>query len=115
MKKFKIGNREIGEGCPTFIIAEAGSNHNRDISLAKKLIDAAAEAGADAVKFQLFKADKLYVPSAGSADYLKNNTSIFDIIKSMEMPYDWLPELSEYTASKNLVFLSSVFDEESAD
>ncbi|MDP3741946.1 MAG: N-acetylneuraminate synthase family protein [Candidatus Micrarchaeota archaeon] len=115
MKKFKIAYREIGEGCPTFIIAEAGSNHNRDILLAKKLIDAAAEAGADAIKFQLFKADKLYVPSAGSADYLKNNKNIFDIIKSMEMPYEWLPELSEYATSNNLVFLSSVFDEESAD
>jgi len=115
MKKFKLGNKVIGNGAPTFIIAEAGSNHNRDLNMAKQLIDVAADAGADAIKFQLFKADKLYVPTAGTADYLKNSTNIFDIIKSMEMPYDWLPELADYAKSKNLIFLSSVFDEESAD
>ena len=115
MKKFKLGNKVIGNGAPTFIIAEAGSNHNRDLNMAKQLIDVAADAGADAIKFQLFKADKLYVPTAGTADYLKNSTNIFDIIKSMEMPYDWLPELADYAKSKGLVFLSSVFDEESAD
>lgn len=115
MKNFKIGNKIIGQTAPTFIIAEAGSNHNRDLNMAKQLIDVAADAGADAVKFQLFKADKLYVPTAGAADYLKNQTNIFDIIKSMEMPYEWLPELADYAKSRNLIFLSSVFDEESAD
>ncbi|MCZ7401012.1 MAG: N-acetylneuraminate synthase family protein, partial [Candidatus Methanoperedens sp.] len=59
MKKVKIGDRLIGEGEPTFIIAEAGVNHNGDIKLAKKLIDAASDAGADAVKFQTWVTEEI--------------------------------------------------------
>ncbi|MFA5412009.1 MAG: N-acetylneuraminate synthase family protein [Candidatus Micrarchaeia archaeon] len=115
MKKIKIGNRMAGEGEPCFIIAEAGSNHNGKLEQAKKLIDEAAKAGADAVKFQLFKAEKLYVKPAGSADYLKDGKSIFQIIKDMELPEEWLGTLSSYCDKKGIFFLSSVFDEESAD
>ena len=56
----KIGNKKIGGNNPTYIIAEIGSNHNKDKKIAKKMIDKAAEAGVDAVKFQTFQADKLY-------------------------------------------------------
>ncbi len=56
---FKIGNKSIGDGHPSFIIAEAGVNHNGDLTLAKQLVDKAAWAGADAVKFQTFKTKKL--------------------------------------------------------
>ena len=62
-EKIKVGDRYIGENDPVFIIAEIGSNHNQDINIAKKLIDVAADAGADAAKFQLFDADELYKPS----------------------------------------------------
>ena len=59
MKKIEIGNKLVGEGEPTFIIAEAGSNHDKKLEQAKKLVDIAASAGADAIKFQSFLADKI--------------------------------------------------------
>jgi N,N'-diacetyllegionaminate synthase len=113
--KVKIGDRWIGEGEPCFIIAEAGSNHNGSLEQARSLIDVAAEAGADAVKFQLFRASKLYLPTAGQSDYLKLDKSIYDIIHEMEMPYEWLPQLAAYCQRTGIIFLASAFDEESVD
>lgn len=111
----QIGERLIGDGHPCFIIAEAGSNHNGQLAQAKCLIDAAAEAGADAVKFQCFRASKLYPRTAGQSDYLKVARPIYDIVAEMEMPYEWLPELAAYSQEKGIMFLSSVFDEDSAN
>ena len=113
--KVEIANTSIGDGQPCFIIAEAGSNHNGNFEQALRLIDIAVEAGADAVKFQLFRASKLYPKTAGRSDYLKLDRSIYDIIADMEMPYEWLPELAAYCEEKKIIFLSSVFDEESVD
>jgi len=115
MTRFRIGERWIGDGEAVFIVAEAGSNHNGDFKQALQLIDVAAEAGADAVKFQHFKADKLYPKSAGESDYLNTPRSIYDIIHDMETPDEWVPCLAEYCRKKNLAFLSSPFDEASAD
>jgi sialic acid synthase SpsE len=114
-KNVRIGNRSVGDGEPCFIIAEAGSNHNGNLEQAKQLVDVAASAKADAVKFQVFRADKVYPKSAGVTDYLKIPKPIYDIIAEMEMPYEWLPELSSYCARKGIVFLASVFDEDSVD
>ncbi len=111
----KIDDRSVGDGHRCFVIAEAGSNHNRDLEQAKRLIDVAAIAGADAVKFQLFRADRLYPKTAGQSDYLKQDRSIYDIIADMEMPYEWVPELAAYSKEKGILFLASVFDEESAE
>lgn len=111
----RIGNRWIGEGRPCFIIAEAGSNHNVDLNQAKRLIDVACQARADAVKFQLFRASKVYPRNAGQCDYLKLPKSIYEMVSEMEMPYEWLPVLSDYCRGKKILFLASVFDEESAD
>lgn len=72
-------------------------------------------AGADAVKFQLYRAKKLYVENAGYADYIGKKRSIYDIIKEMEVLYDWLPKLKKYCNDKNIIFLCTPFDEESAD
>ncbi len=110
-----FGRRQIGAGQPCYVIAEAGSNHNGDLSQALALIDVAAEAGADAVKFQVFKADKLYPPTAGKSDYLGDDRSIYDIIQAMELPNGWLPRIVEHTRAAGLDFLCSAFDEGAVD
>ena len=115
MGEFRVGDRPIGPDEPTFIIAEAGSNHNGDLTVAKELIDVAADAGADAVKFQTFRAEDLYVEDSGKVEYLDDDRSIYDIIESMEMPYEWIPELHEYCRERNVYFMSTPFDERSAD
>jgi N-acetylneuraminate synthase len=115
MKTIDIGGRLVGDGQPCFVIAEAGSNHDGDLEQAKTLIRVAADAGADAVKFQTFRAEKLYTRNAGTSEYLKLDRSIFDVIASMEMPYDWLPILADEAAANGLLFLSTPFDEGSAD
>ena len=115
MTRIRIGERWIGEGEPAYIVAEAGSNHNGSFEQALRLIDAAADARADAVKFQQFKAEKLYPRSAGASDYLNTPRSIYDIIHDMETPGDWVPELAGHCRRRGLAFLSSPFDEESAD
>lgn len=115
LKRIKIGRRWVGEGEACFIIAEAGSNHNGNLEQAKKLIEIAAEAGADAVKFQTFRAPKLYPKNAGVSNYLGIERQIYDIIAEMEMPYDWIPTLAEHCAQHGVEFISSPFDEESAD
>lgn len=115
MRQIRIGKTRVGTGQPCFIIAEAGSNHDGSLQKAFALIDAAAAAGADAVKFQLFRADRLYAPTAGRSDYLKRSQSIFEIIRSMELSLAWLGKLKERCRRKKIAFMASVFDEESAD
>lgn len=116
MNRIKIGKKFIGGDNPVYIIAEAGSNHNGDFKLAKKLIDTAVKAGADAVKFQLFKAEKMYPKKAKTAKYLaKSYENIHDLIKSMEMPVKWVAKLVEYCEHKKIEFICTPFDEGSAD
>ena len=86
--KIKIGSKTAGEGEPCFIIAEAGSNHDRKLSQAKELIDTAVDAGADAVKFQTFQADKI---AARTRDEIVNiniagSKTLHDLYKKMELP-----------------------------
>jgi N-acetylneuraminate synthase len=113
--RIRIGERWIGAGEPVFVIAEAGSNHNGSFEQALRLIDVAAEAGADAVKFQHFKAARLYPRSAGESDYLKVRRSIYDIIEEMETPDDWVPRLAAHCASRGVAFMSTPFDESAVD
>jgi N-acetylneuraminate synthase/N,N'-diacetyllegionaminate synthase len=102
------------------IIAEAGVNHNGSFELAKELVDAAAEAKADYVKFQTFKADKIVSKDAVKADYqikniADNDNSQYGMLKKLEMPDEWHFELIEYARSKEIQFLSTGFDIESID
>ena len=100
-----------------FIIAEAGVNHNGDIRLAKKLIDFAAEAGADAVKFQTFKAKNIVSRYAQKANYQKETTGTeenqLQMIRKLELDYKAHQELIDYCNTKKIQFLSSPFDLES--
>lgn len=113
--KLQVAGKLVGDSEPCFIIAEAGSNHNGRLSQAIELVDVAVDAGADAIKFQSFKAEKLYTKNAGVSRYLETERPIYDIIRDMEMPEDWVPELAGYCQSKGIIFLSSPFDEASAD
>ena len=100
-----------------FIIAEAGVNHNGSVELAKKLIDVASSAGADAVKFQTFKTENLVSKNAQKADYQKQSTdageSQFDMIKKLELDVSTHRELIAYCNEKNIMFLSTPFDHDS--
>ena len=102
-----------------FIIAEAGVNHNGSTELAKKLIDVAAEAGADAVKFQTFKADRLVSRRAQKADYQKQTTSVdetqYEMIKNLELDENAHRILISYCKEKKIMFLSTPFDHDSID
>jgi sialic acid synthase SpsE len=114
LKIITIGKRKIGEGFPTFIIAEAGSNHNRDLNQAKKLIEVAAEAEVNAIKFQTYSAETLYSKKTPTPDYLDgkiNQKSIWQMIKDIELPREWQGELADYTRSHGIIFLSTPFDE----
>ena len=102
------------------IIAEAGVNHNGDFENAKKLILAAANAGADYVKFQTFKADKLVSKDAQKAEYQKANLkedgdTQYDMLKKLEMSEAWHYDLIKYANECGIKFLSTGFDEDSID
>ncbi len=112
----KINNKTVGEGNRLYVIAEAGSNHNGSLETAQKLIDAAVAAKTDAVKFQLFKADKIYPKQAAVATYLADQyKNIHELIRTMEMPEEWLPKLAAYCKEKGIDFICSPFDEGSVD
>ncbi|HTL46688.1 MAG TPA: N-acetylneuraminate synthase [Verrucomicrobiae bacterium] len=121
MKTVKIGAREVGDGQSVFVIAEAGSNHNRDFNQAKKLIDVAAQAGADAVKFQTFSAETLYSKKTPSMSYLtkggllKEGETVFDLLKKNELPREWQKDLAAYCREKGVIFLSTPFDLKAVD
>ena len=103
----------------TLIIAEAGVNHNGDIALAKQLIDAAAEAGADLVKFQTFSADRLATRTAKKADYQSKNTdnqeSQYEMLRRLELTPEMHKQIISHCAARNIGFFSTGFDIESVD
>ncbi len=118
-KKIVIGGKTIGHGEPVFIIAEAGVNNNGDLELAKKLVDVAVEAGADAVKFQTFTAELLVTGTAEQAEYQTRNIgkteSQFDMLKRLELKSEYHQILIDYCKQKGIIFLSTPFAEANAD
>jgi len=113
-----IGNKHIGPGRPCFIIAEAGVNHNGDLSLARRLVEAAAAAGADAVKFQTWVTEKICRPGAKKAAYQERSSRAdddqFAMLKRLELPYAWHRELMGLAEERGLVFLSTPDELDSA-
>lgn len=114
----KIGNKIINDDSPAYIIAEIGVNHNGSMKMAKELIDVAADSGADAVKFQTFKSEKLVSKLAQKAKYQTANTetteSQYDMLKKLEFSNEDFIELKQYCESRGIEFLSTPFDDDSA-
>lgn len=116
-EQFKVDNKIIGKNSPCYIIAEAGSNHNRDLQLAFQLIEIAVKAKADAVKFQTFTAATM----ASDADMdlsridFAGAKSLFELYKNLELPREWQKELFSYAKEKGITFMSTPFDEKAVD
>lgn len=102
-----------------YIIAEAGVNHNGSLEIAKKMVDVAREAGANAIKFQTFKAENIVTKNASRAEYQVKNTgedtSQYSMLKKLELSYDDFRELKAYCDASGIEFLSTPFDLESID
>lgn len=112
-----LGDRPIGAGGPCFVIAEAGVNHNGEPALAHRLVDIAAEAGADAVKFQTFRPASLVAAGAGAAPYQERRgmTTQRQMLEALTLPEGAWPGLAAHAAERGLVFLSTAFDLASLD
>ena len=116
--KVELGNGYIGDEERIFIIAEIGVNHNGDVNLAKKMIEAAAKSGADAVKFQTFIAEDMVTKDTKKAKYQEKNSkgsSQIEMIKELELNEDEFFKLSNVAVENNVLFLSSPFDKKSVD
>ncbi len=119
MKKItKIGNKIVGYGCPVFIIAEAGVNHSGRFDLALKLVDAAVDAGADAIKFQTFRAEQVVTETGVMAEYQKKNIRLsggqvdktegqLDMLRKLEFSESWYPKVISHCKKREIIFLST--------
>ena len=111
---FEIGGRRVGDGQPTYVIAEAGANHNRDLGIARELIDVAAEAGADAVKFQTYSGESLYSTKTPGFEYLApiSDKSPSELLEEIALPREWQEQLRDHAEGRGIAFFSSPFDEQ---
>lgn len=109
-----IADRTIGDQAPPYIIAEAGSNHNGNFDLAKKLIDISADAGADSVKFQIFRAEEIYSKFTPEFTSMKGQ-NVYNLIQKLETPREWIPRLARYCNKKKIHFLATPFDFDAVD
>lgn len=114
-----IGRRQIGDSAPCFLIAEAGVNHNGNVAIAHELINVAADAGADAVKFQTYDPDLVAAPAAAKADYQAADQgaseSQLSMLRRLVLPQAAHSELRDHARERGLLFLSTAFDRASAD
>lgn len=111
-----INGRMVGFGAPVYLIAEIGRNHNADMDLAKQMIDAAADAGADAVKFQSFKAEQLLIKELPKTSHIKetsgNNKTAYEATEEVELKPEHHVLLRDYAKQKGITFLSTPEDHE---
>ncbi len=119
MKEIRINYKTIGINSPVFLIAEAGVNHNGDLKLAKKLIEEATEAKADAIKFQTFITDNVVLKHTPKVNYQKtsnnNGESLYEMAKKYEFGKEEFKILKDYCCTKGIIFLSTPYDEQSID
>jgi N,N'-diacetyllegionaminate synthase len=119
MNPLSIAGREVGTGRPAFVIAEAGVNHNGQVELAERLVDIAADAGCDAIKFQTFDPALLATPNAAKAEYQRETTGAvgtqLEMLNALVLPRDAHARLQQRARDRGLMFLSTPFDEPSAD
>src|SRR3989344_5827769 len=123
IKSFKIGSRLVGQGEPCFIVAEISANHRQQYEEAVALVEAAREAGADAVKFQTYTPDTLTIDSDKKwfflggedtpSDWKRSN--LYELYKGAYTPWDCQPKLKELAEKLGLIFFSSPFDETAVD
>ncbi|MGZ4678439.1 MAG: N-acetylneuraminate synthase family protein [Acidimicrobiia bacterium] len=113
----RIGERAVGGGAPCYVIAEAGANHDRDLDVAYRLIDVAAEAGADAVKFQTYSGAALYSRFTPAFEYLGDvgGRTPQELLDDIALPRDWQPRLAARARAAGLDFFSSPFDRAAVD
>ncbi|MGH3608519.1 MAG: N-acetylneuraminate synthase family protein [Pseudonocardiaceae bacterium] len=113
----QLGKRVIGAGEPVYVIAEIGANHNRDFDVAKRLIDTAAAAGADAVKFQTYSGDRIYskrTPKISSLQAFSEKPA-HEVMEAISLPRDWQGMLAEHAQSRGIDFFSAPFDHQAVD
>jgi N-acetylneuraminate synthase/N,N'-diacetyllegionaminate synthase len=111
-----IGQRVIGSGSGVFVVAEIGINHGGSVSQAEKLIDAAAQCGADAVKFQSYRVDRLLIPSRDRYAQQPDGTeSAYQMLRRCELSWEDQEKLKRHADARGVMFMSTPFDEESAD
>jgi N,N'-diacetyllegionaminate synthase len=112
--RFEIGGRSVGAGQPVYVIAEVGANHNRDIGIARELIDVAAGAGADAVKFQTYSGDRIYSRKTPRFEYLKgiSEKTPAELLEEISLPREWQEPLRDYAVERGIQWFSSPFDHE---
>ena len=118
--EFNISDRKIGEGYPTFIIAELSANHMNDFDIAVKTIEAMADAGVDAVKFQTFTPDTITIDCDNEYFHIKQGTVwdgqiLHELYEDAYMPWDWQPKLKKLAEDLGLIVFSSPFDKTSVD
>jgi sialic acid synthase SpsE len=117
MRKIKVGDRYIGQGCPSFIVAEAGCNHEGSLELAKRLVDGAAEAGADAIKFQHYDPKKLVTKTVPYfwVDNREGTSQLANYTGQKALTRKEFAEVASYAKKKGIIFFSTPFDKENAD
>ena len=120
MTTISIAGREIGPETSVFIIAELSANHGGKIEIAKATIEAAAEAGADAIKLQTYTADTITLDCDSDCFQIRQGTlwdgqTLYDLYKKAYMPWEWQPELKRYAESLGLICFSSPFDKSAVD
>src|SRR2546430_8288533 len=115
--RIKLADRWVGDGASCFVVAEAGANHNRDLALGRELIDVAAEAGADAVKFQTYSAETLYSKKTPRFSYLEGVSSkgTWDLIKEIELPREWQGGLAAHATHGGILLPSPPFHHPAGD